>query len=78
MRFTTRRRAITHAKTPERLRARLLAWMRRRPAPVQAYTLRPRPVRYPVRDCDEYEDKTRLDIRIARPYASGGTRRSAR
>ena len=55
---------------------RLLAFLRERPAPVQADVLWQRPVRYPVparRDDGWDENRTQLNIPIARPYA-GGTR----
>lgn len=61
---------------PERPWTTLLAWLRKRPDPLQADVLRPRPVPLPVTDspggqCDQ---RTRLDIGIARPYAPGAAR----
>ena len=57
---------------PQRPLARLLAWLRKRPEPVQAEVLRPGPVRFPVPGFGDYEDdgRTRLDISRARPYAA--------
>ncbi len=54
---------------PERPWTRLLAWLRERPPPVTADVLRPRPVQFPVRGSAGYDDKTHLDIPLARPYA---------
>jgi hypothetical protein len=51
--------------------ARLLAWIRRPPAPITADVLKPRPVPYPVRDRAVREDRTLLDIPRARPFTAG-------
>jgi hypothetical protein len=62
---------------PERPWALALAYLRERPEPVTADVLKPRPVRYPVpdRDDDGWDDnRTRLNIPIARPYAGGDPR----
>ena len=59
---------------PERLWTQLLAWFRRQPAPVVADVLRQHPVPYPVaaRGDDGWdENRTQLNIPIARPYAGG-------
>lgn len=52
-----------------------MAYLRERPEPVTAGVLKPRPVPFPVpdRDDDGWDDnRTRLSIPIARPYAKGG------
>lgn len=54
---------------PQRPWTRLLAWLRRPPAPIPVTVLRQHPVPYPVRA--KYEDRTLLDIRIARPFTAG-------
>ena len=54
---------------PERAWTLALAFLRERPPPIQADVLRPRPVPFPVRDSAGYDDKTHLDIPLARPYA---------
>jgi hypothetical protein len=56
---------------PERPWTRLLAWIRQPPAPVPADVLHPRPVPYRVRGRAGLEDRTLLDIRIARPFTAG-------
>jgi hypothetical protein len=54
---------------PVRPWTRLLAWMRRRPAPVRPVVLYPRPVPYPVPGWSEDDDdRTLLGVRVA-PYA---------
>ena len=54
---------------PWHLATRLLAWIRQRPAHVQADILRQRPVRYPVPDCAEDDDRTQFGMRVA-PYVT--------
>jgi hypothetical protein len=56
-----------------------LAWMRRPAPPVTAGVLHPRPVPLPdPGTADGYEERTRLDIRIARPYTDSDTPRETR
>jgi hypothetical protein len=54
---------------PQRPWTRLAAWFREPPPPVQVDVLRQHPVPFPVRDTAGYDDKTHLDIPLARPYA---------
>lgn len=62
---------------PERAWALALAFLRERPEPVTADVLKPRPVPFPVPDRDDDgwdRNRTRLNIPIARPYATGDPR----
>lgn len=64
---------------PQRPWTRLLAWFRKRPEPVRADVIHPRPVLLPIRDSTpaEYDGRTLLDIPVhpvARPYATRTSR----
>ena len=52
---------------PERPWALAMAYLRKRPEPVTADILKPRPVRLPLPDPALYDDKTEFGIRVA-PY----------